>query len=112
MRSAPPRTAAFADSPVPAPAPMIGRPWARTARRRASTSAAGEVGSCELGIGAPFGRLQRSSKALGLVDGVQDGACCDRVTDARDVGITAFELDVEIGDRLVPTAQDHRVDAG
>src|SRR6185437_16405103 len=38
IRSAPPASAHLADSPVPAPAPMIGRPSAAWARKRASAS--------------------------------------------------------------------------
>ena len=38
IRSAPPASAHFAESPVPAPAPMIGRPASISARRRASAS--------------------------------------------------------------------------
>ena len=39
IRSAPPASAHFADSPVPAPAPMIGLPASICARSRASASA-------------------------------------------------------------------------
>src|SRR6476659_3822570 len=39
MRSAPPRSANFAEMPVPAPAPRTGRPASTSARSRASTSA-------------------------------------------------------------------------
>ena len=39
IRSAPPASAHFAESPVPAPAPMIGLPAAIWARSRASASA-------------------------------------------------------------------------
>src|SRR6476646_5110703 len=39
IRSAPPASAHFAESPVPAPAPMIGLPASTCARRRASASA-------------------------------------------------------------------------
>ena len=38
IRSAPPASASFAESPVPAPAPMIGLPASTWARRRASAS--------------------------------------------------------------------------
>src|SRR5690242_19552445 len=39
IRSAPPRSANFAEMPVPAPAPRTGRPAATSARSRATTSA-------------------------------------------------------------------------
>ena len=57
MRSAPPSCAHFADSPVPAPAPMIGRPVATCSRSLASASS-------RLTLAAPISSWRRSAIAV------------------------------------------------
>src|SRR4051794_5540773 len=104
MRSAPPWMAALADSPVPAPAPTTGAPPAITPARRSRTASAGVRDSIEVLIVRVLlvGGSDRARRALALVDGVQDRACRDGVADAHDVGTAGLEVEVQVGDRLVP----------
>src|SRR3954471_5047186 len=113
MRSAPPWAAALADRPVPAPAPTTAAPAVMTPAICSRTTSAGVRDSVEmLTSGAPgqSGGSDRARDALALVDGVQDRAGRDGVPDARHVGATGLEVEVEVGHRLVPAAQDDGVD--
>ncbi len=55
IRSTPPSSSHLAESPVPAPAPMIGRPAARVARRRVSASSRVMVQTISRRSGSPTG---------------------------------------------------------
>src|SRR6266545_7995812 len=111
MRSAPPSCAHLADSPVPAPAPITGRPWATCSRSAARASSRVIDGSPPRGVRprvlmATIGILPLENQLVQPIGhrGGEHGVV--------DIGVDLVDLDLAGIDALAQRGEERLVGLG